>query len=1167
METIVPGLHGSGRKDESYDGLPSLLTASRGGEWTIAGTVGACSAGAPTLNAPAKEREDVNLASNVLIEREMRWHSPNRLRGGGRRPIVLPLYSSDEEDQQEMLEEKTKQQALKKTRGEQEMVPAGSNNEPTPGPSDQGRSRSPIESKSRARKIESQARAHRPMAADEEDSSPIEILSENYSSPRAMFKKERQSPVELRSSEGEKEKKAPRHPPRVAGNNARPAESSCSSTTEEGSTEPRSKKRRKKMKKMRTGTAVINSQFNVVATNIEELRANAAGKPGRPPTTGQYCKLAENKKALNDEIERERRLEMEGRMFSMEETLDILRKARLDPDDRMDEASLAPTADLASKIREAQAEVVRISKVSSNIKGNLQRALKKSASITLTGLEILRTRADKNAERTGSEELRRMREQLEKLSSAQISMDAKIIELKEEVEKAKELARTEETKKERAMKQLREALSQNVALQKKITEEKEKAKKASITERSKTTETKMGQIDHEPMEVETLLPPPVDPKDKGESASATRPRISASDMAKYPAVRPALKGRTLVVTEERRNLPPPEREEDRDNERISSKRKKGLKGPNWSGMEYYSPTPQPETEEIRDERKGGGDEYGRKLPQSTPTPAPRPSIIHEKSATTGGHGVVQYIKRGRTETQKEKRRENRRRKRQEAAKRRNEILHQAQGPPKSRPRESNQGAQPQAGDSGPASRTRAKTRETAKADIRVSRVAPPASLRNENLPIRDVPIPPDDWIQVQKRGERSKDRTTYAGAVRRTPPSDPFRGKGGNNGQSKGNRPTVASRQQQRGTKIAQGGKSQQPLAHKKPPRTAAVQVACPPGQNAETMRLARERIDIKGLGIEELKPRRARTGALLLEISGANGAAKADALAREMQEALRDREGVVITRPMKTAELRLKDIEESITTGEIAEAAALEGECQETEVKVGPVRTGTNGLGTAWIRCPLIAANRLARKGHLKLGWTRARIEVLPERPMTCFRCLKTGHVRATCPENADRSDLCYRCGTAGHQARGCTAPPKCPLCVGTKRRADHRVGSRACKAPKEKGRRSEGDRRRMEETARLETNHDPEPMDIVVEPERRPRPSQPDRPIIERGPKPGSEPAPLQPSQPAGLVTEKEREKVPSPAPRRSVETAPPNPNSRTGLQKGKGGVCPHRPKRDQR
>jgi len=208
----------------------------------------------------------------------------------------------------------------------------------------------------------------------------------------------------------------------------------------------------------------------------------------------------------------------------------------------------------------------------------------------------------------------------------------------------------------------------------------------------------------------------------------------------------------------------------------------------------------------------------------------------------------------------------------------------------------------------------------------------------------------------------------------------------------------------------------------------------------------------------------------------------KAEVLAGELREALKDREGVRVTRPFKTAEIRVKDIMDSISAVEVAAAVAEQGDCSAAEVRVGPVRPGTNRLGTAWVRCPLAAANKLTRKGSLTLaGWSRARIEGLPERPVTCFRCLRMGHVRATCPGGADLGGACYRCGESGHLARDCGAPPKCPLCSGTGRPDNHRVGGKACRAPKR------GERRRglpvapTKEAASGGGSQDPEPMEVV--------------------------------------------------------------------------------------
>jgi len=195
------------------------------------------------------------------------------------------------------------------------------------------------------------------------------------------------------------------------------------------------------------------------------------------------------------------------------------------------------------------------------------------------------------------------------------------------------------------------------------------------------------------------------------------------------------------------------------------------------------------------------------------------------------------------------------------------------------------------------------------------------------------------------------------------------------------------------------------------------------------------------------------------LEIPGAEGAKKADALAHKLREALADRQGVVVTRPQKTAEIRVRDLEDSVSAAEVAAALAEKGGCHPKEIAVGPIRRwAVNGLGTAWVRCPLTTANILAREGAVRIGWTRSRVEVLPERALRCFKCWDMGHVRATCPSEADRTASCYRCGMRGHQARGCDAPVNCALCAESNRPANHRAGGPACRAPKPRRGRNKG-------------------------------------------------------------------------------------------------------------
>lgn len=87
--------------------------------------------------------------------------------------------------------------------------------------------------------------------------------------------------------------------------------------------------------------------------------------------------------------------------------------------------------------------------------------------------------------------------------------------------------------------------------------------------------------------------------------------------------------------------------------------------------------------------------------------------------------------------------------------------------------------------------------------------------------------------------------------------------------------------------------------------------ITCPEGQYGETMRLAREKINLADLGIEATRPKRALTGALILEIPGNDGDAKADRLAAQMRDVLVGKEGVKVSRPRKMRELRIRGLDD----------------------------------------------------------------------------------------------------------------------------------------------------------------------------------------------------------------------------------------------------------------
>ncbi|KYN16731.1 hypothetical protein ALC57_11006, partial [Trachymyrmex cornetzi] len=222
----------------------------------------------------------------------------------------------------------------------------------------------------------------------------------------------------------------------------------------------------------------------------------------------------------------------------------------------------------------------------------------------------------------------------------------------------------------------------------------------------------------------------------------------------------------------------------------------------------------------------------------------------------------------------------------------------------------------------------------------------------------------------------------------------------------------------------------------------------------AEVMRTAREKVDIDAMGIHDLRPRKSRTGALLLEIPGAESSTKADKLAEKLQQALEGQKDVLVSRPEKMADIRMKDLEESTTKEDIILALTLHGSCSDKVLKLGEIIPSNNGLGTMWIRCPLAVAKKITKSRRIRVGWAMVRVDLLPERTSQCYKCLEPGHVRLHCKSEIDRGALCYRCGKSGHMAKDCSEVAHCVICASRNLKADHRMGGPACKPPVIKGR-----------------------------------------------------------------------------------------------------------------
>ncbi|KYN09548.1 hypothetical protein ALC57_18335 [Trachymyrmex cornetzi] len=107
----------------------------------------------------------------------------------------------------------------------------------------------------------------------------------------------------------------------------------------------------------------------------------------------------------------------------------------------------------------------------------------------------------------------------------------------------------------------------------------------------------------------------------------------------------------------------------------------------------------------------------------------------------------------------------------------------------------------------------------------------------------------------------------------------------------------------------------------------------------AEVMKLARSKISLDDLSITNTRIRKAQAGGLLIEIPGGEETgAKAEALVDKLKGVIAEneyKEEVNVVRPMRRAEMRLVDIDQSVTAEEVAEAVARNGVSEELRLGI----------------------------------------------------------------------------------------------------------------------------------------------------------------------------------------------------------------------------------------
>lgn len=123
--------------------------------------------------------------------------------------------------------------------------------------------------------------------------------------------------------------------------------------------------------------------------------------------------------------------------------------------------------------------------------------------------------------------------------------------------------------------------------------------------------------------------------------------------------------------------------------------------------------------------------------------------------------------------------------------------------------------------------------------------------------------------------------------------------------------------------------------------------------------------------------------GGLLIEVLNKEGGSeKADLLLGRMLAVLGEGSGVRVPRPVKLAEMRVSELEGSVTPAAVAKAVAEVGGCSVGEIRTGSFRRAPSGFGSIWVRLPMSAALKVADVRKIKVGWAWATSELLRARP-----------------------------------------------------------------------------------------------------------------------------------------------------------------------------------------
>jgi len=67
------------------------------------------------------------------------------------------------------------------------------------------------------------------------------------------------------------------------------------------------------------------------------------------------------------------------------------------------------------------------------------------------------------------------------------------------------------------------------------------------------------------------------------------------------------------------------------------------------------------------------------------------------------------------------------------------------------------------------------------------------------------------------------------------------------------------------------------------------------------------------------------------------------------LQEILAEKEGVIVSRPCQTTQVRVRDLSDATEEQDVLLAIASARDCNHNIIKVRPIRSSGRSLGTAW--------------------------------------------------------------------------------------------------------------------------------------------------------------------------------------------------------------------------